>query len=145
MRSPRSVLIIALFLVSVLLPAVAETPSVRVEFPASSSSDKAVLPTDGVIGQICDPDADEAHKVLSAMLGRGYSFEWTQECIAEEMRAPLVNLFGTWLSEHLPAENVLFSVSHENSDSSVSINVRIGAFCMAFVLKDNVIISMKEL
>ena len=79
------------------------------------------------------------------MLCESYSFEWTESHIAEQVRSAVVRLFGTWLSEHLGESDYILSVANANSDGSYGINVRAKDSCMAFVLKDDQIISMKQL
>ena len=117
--------------------------SVRVFLPSKAVS--PVYPVDKVIGQTCPSTETEAHKALFSMLCEEYSFEWTESHIAESVRAAIVKLFGTWLSEHLGGTDYILSVANNNSDGSFGINVRAKDSCMAFVLKDNQIISMKEL
>jgi len=117
--------------------------SVRVFLPSKAA--KAVYPVDKVIGQTCPATETEAHKALFSMLCESYSFEWTESHIAEPVRSAIVKLFGDWLSEHLGGTDYILSVANNNSDGSFGINVRAKDSCMAFVLKDNQIISMKAL
>ena len=119
-----------------------QTP-IRVYLPSQAS--KTVYPVDKVIGQTCSVTETETHKALFSMLCESYSFEWTQSHIAEPERSAIVKLFGSWLSEHLGFSDYTLSVANANSDGSFGINVRAKDSCMAFVLKDNLIISMKEL
>ena len=134
----------AIILISVALClCAADKPAVRTALPSKASA--GILPVDRVIGQTCPSSETQTHQVLSGMLAEQYSFEWTESHIAQEVRQPLVRLFGNWLSEHLGSSDVLMSVANENSDGSCGINVRLGGGCMAFVLKDGLIVSMREL
>ncbi len=134
-----------LILVSVLACAfAADNESVRTFFPANASP-KAVFPIDAVIGQTCPVDASEDHGKLFAMLTEPYSFEWTQSHLSENERAALVQIFGSWLSANLGQGEVLMSVASKNAEGSVGISVRKNGSCMAFVLKDDLIIAMREL
>ena len=117
---------------------------VRVAMPQNRSG-SPMLPVDTVIGQVADENSDGAVRKLASALREEYSFEWTQTHIAEEYRASLVKLFGSWFSETLPVSNVLFSVPYVNSDGTVGVNVRIGQVCMAFLLSGNQIVSMRQL
>ena len=138
----RKVLAIALILV--LAFGALHADEVRVEFPKMHDR-TSILPVDSVIGQIADESSDPAVHALSLALKEEYSFEWTQNHIAEESRASLVKLFGTWFSENLPSGETLFSVPHVNSDGTIGVNVRIGSSCMAFLLQGNMIVSMRLL
>ena len=122
---------------------VADQPSVRVFLPSKATT--SVYPVDKVIGQTCSSSETETHKALFSMLCEQYSFEWTESHIAEPVRAALVKLFGDWFSEHLGGTDYILSVANNNSDGSSGINVRAKDSCMAFVLKDDQIISMKAL
>ena len=117
---------------------------VRVAMPQNRSG-SPILPVDAVIGQIADENSDEAVMKLASALREEYSFDWTQEHIAEDYRASLVKLFGSWFSETLPVSTVLFSVPYVNSDGTVGVNVRIGQVCMAFLLSGDQIVSMRQL
>ena len=117
---------------------------VRVEFPGMHDR-TSVLPVDAVIGQIADESSDAAVHSLALALKEEYSFEWTQNHIAEESRASLVRLFGPWFSENLPCGAALFSVPYMNGDGTVGVNVRIGSSCMAFLLEESMIVSMRLL
>lgn len=116
---------------------------VRIFLPSQASS--AAYPVDKVIGQTCPYSETQAHKALFSMLCESYSFEWTESHIAEQVRSAVVRLFGTWLSEHLGESDYILSVANANFDGSYGINVRAKDSCMAFVLKDDQIISMKQL
>ena len=133
---------------AVLLILIAFSPlfaeEVRIVMP-QNRSDSLMLPVDAVIGQIADESSDEAVRKLASALREEYSFEWTQVHIAEEYRASLVKLFGTWFSENLPVSTVLFSVPYVNGDGTVGVNVRIGQVCMAFLLEGNQIVSLRLL
>lgn len=122
----------------------AEEKPVRTYLPAMASQ-HGMLPVDDVIGRIAEPDCDDAHVALSSALGEEYSFEWTQNHIAEPVRAALVRLFDSWFSTHLPCSGILMSVSHANADGSIGINVRAGGSCVAFVMSEGMIVSMKEI
>lgn len=119
------------------------TDSVRTALPAKTGT--PMLPKDVKIGQVVSYTESPDHETLNKMLREEYSFEWTESHIAEQERPTLVKLFGSWLSQNLPATNFLMSKMSINQDGSVVINVRIGNSCMAFVLKDSMIVSMKEL
>ena len=134
-----------LFLILIPLCAFAEdVSSVRTAFP-SRASKAGILPVDRTIGQTCSPDESEVHRILYGMLGEPYSLEWTESHIAEDVRAALVRLFGSWLSDHLGTSDIIMSVGNGNSDGSFGISVRMDGSCIAFVLKDSLIVSMKEL
>ncbi len=120
--------------------------SVRTYFPfLSKEATSLVLPVDSVIGQTAGSDSSETHLLLKKALGESYSYEWTQTYLAEETRASLVQLFGTWLSENLGKGGAIFSTLHRNQDGSVGINVRLNGSCMAFVLSEGRIVSMSQL
>lgn len=121
----------------------AEKQTVRTALPSKASA--VLLPVDRTIGQTCSCTETEAHQALFDMLKEPYSFEWTESHIAEDVRTALVRLFGDWLSNHLGSSDILMSVANDNSDGSCGISVRIADSCMAFVLKENMIISMREL
>ena len=133
-----------MIILAAALPLYAAQQSVRTFLP-SLSSGQGLLPVDDVIGQTAAPDCDDAHRALSAALGEDYSFEWTQSHVAQPVRAALVRLFDGWFSTHLPCRGILMSVSHANADGSVGINIRCGESCMAFVMSDGMIVSMKEI
>ena len=136
--------VLASVLVLLIALGVLSAAEVRVEFPRNHS-DSVMLPVDAVIGQTADRDSDGVLQSLALALKEEYSFEWTQNHIAEQSRASLVRLFGTWFSENLPADTVLFSVPLVNADGTVGVNVRIGSSCMAFLLQGNMIVSMRLL
>ncbi len=138
----RKVLACALILVLAFGALFAD--EVRIEFPKLHDR-TCILPLDSVIGQIADVSSDSTVHVLALALQEEYSFEWTQNHIAEESRASLVKLFGSWFSEHLPSGEALFSMPHVNGDGTVGVNVRIGSSCMAFLLQENMIVSMRLL
>lgn len=116
---------------------------IRIYLPSKASS--ALFPVDKVIGQTCPSSETETHKALFSMLCESYSFEWTESHIAEAVRPAVVRLFGSWFSEYLGFSDYILSVANANSDGSFGINVRAKDSCMAFVLKDNQIISMRQL
>lgn len=117
---------------------------IRVDLPKNRSGN-IFLPVDSVLGQLSDADSDQAVSVLTSALREEYSFGWTEAHISEQYRASLVRLFGDWFSENLPASAALFSVPVQNADGTVGVNVRIGDSCMAFLLNDNQIVSMRLL
>ncbi len=133
--------IIVLALLFILLCAPAFSSSVREYLP--SNVKVSTLPVDSVIGQLADPDSSEAHELLGRALASEYSFEWTETYIREDVRQSLVSLFGSWLSEHLQAGQILLSISHTNSDGSVGLNARVGDSCMSFIIDGGFIVSMK--
>ena len=133
-----------LILAAAMSLSAADVQSVRTYLP-SLASEQGMLPVDDVIGQTAGPDCDDAHKALYSALGEDYSFEWTQSRIAQPVRAALVKLFDSWFSSHLPCSGIMMSVSHANADGSVGINVRCGESCMAFVMSEGMIVSMKEI
>ena len=136
---------IAMIVMLAISPAFAlDSGSVRVIMP-SMTSGSPILPFDRIIGQVVEPDCDETHIILYDALSENYTFEWTESHIAPEVRQALVHLFDQWFSTHLPCEGFLMSVSHVNADGSTGINVRSGDSCMAFVLSEGMIISMKEM
>ena len=139
----KAVLTLILLSLPFILSA-ADEGSARTFFPSKASAAE-VLPVDATLGQISRPDASKAHIALCSMLLEPYSFEWTERHLREQERQALVRVFGQWLSENLGSEGFLMSVASENGDGSVSIGVRVNGGCMAFVLKDGLVISMKEL
>ena len=139
-RIPVSCLMVIL----VMLPLFAGPPLSARTFLPMNASEAGLLPVDAVLGQVAQPDSDEAHSVLYAALREEYSFDWTETHIAQPVRAALVRLFDKWLSTHLPCTEVLMSVSRANADGSTAITVRTGDSCMSFVLSEGRIVSMKE-
>ncbi len=137
-------LVTALMLLSLALCAFASDGGVRTVLP-SLAGERPQLPIDTEIGQLGNFRDTREHEVLTGMLFEPYSFEWTERHLAQESREALVRLFGTWMSENLPASEMLISESRVNEDGSTVINVRLHGTCMAFVLRDGVIVSMKEL
>ena len=137
----KGFLAILMFLFAIFTLCAAE---VRIVMPQNRSG-SPMLPVDSVIGQIAEEDRDDAVRTLALALRQEYSFEWTEQHIAEEYRTSLVKLFGSWLSENLPATQILFSVPYVNSDGTVGVNARIGQDCMAFLLDGNQIVSMRLL
>ena len=136
--------VLACTLILVLVVGALFADEVRVEFPKLHDR-TYILPLDSVIGQIADESSDACVHALALALNEEYSFDWTQNHIAEESRASLVKLFGSWFSENLPSGEALFSAPHVNGDGSVGVNVRIGSSCMAFLLQGNMIVSMRLL
>ena len=139
----RKISVVLVMICVALCACAAEKQTVRTALPAKASA--VLLPVDRTIGQTCSSSETEGHRVLYDMLKEQYSFEWTESHIAQDVRVALVRLFGDWLSDHLGASDILMSVASDNSDGSCGINVRVADSCMAFVLKDNMIISMREL
>ena len=117
---------------------------IRVDLPQNRSGNM-IMPVDAVIGQTADRDVNEDVRKLSLALSEEYSFEWTQEHIAEQARASLVKLFGSWFSENLPVPEVLFSLPYVNADGTVGVNARVGSTCMAFLLEGGQIVSIRLL
>ena len=140
----KRVLLFIIILAALLPLSAAQQQSVRTYLP-SLASEQGMLPVDDVIGQTAAPDCDDAHSALYGALGEEYSFEWTQTHIAQPVRPALVRLFDSWFSANLPCRGILMSVSHSNADGSVGINIRCGESCMAFVMSDGMIVSMKEI
>lgn len=140
----RKFLLCLAMLILSLCAFAADSENVRVYFP-SKATDRAVFPVDAVIGQTCSASESAEHQILYDMLVEPYTFEWTESHIREQERSALVKLFGSWLSENLGSSDILLSTSLRNSDSSVTISVRVNGSCMAFVLKDGLVISMKAL
>ena len=137
-------LALSLMVLFVMLPlCAAGLQSARTSLPATATQ-TGLLPVDSTMGQVAQPDSDEAHQVLSAALKEEYSFDWTETHIAEPVRAALVRLFDGWLSTHLPCTGILMSVSRINADGSTAITVRTGDSCMSFVLSGGLIVSMAE-
>lgn len=140
----KRTLVSFLMFILVVLPLCAGPPlSVRTFLPMNAS-ESGLLPVDDTLGQIEQPDSDEAHSVLYAALHEEYSFDWTETHIAQPVRAALVRLFDKWLSTHLPCGEVLMSASRANADGSTAITVRTGGSCMSFVLSEGQIVSMRE-
>ena len=145
MMRNRILCLMALLIILATFPVLAgDSSSVRVTMP-STATKSPILPFDRVIGQVVEPDCDDNHLLLFNVLKEAYSFEWTESHIAPEVRTALVRLFDPWLSTHLPCYEILLSASYVNSDGSTGINVRADGSCMAFVLSDGMIVSMKEL
>ena len=140
----RKILLCLAVLILMLCAFAADSENVRVFFPAKVT-DRPLFPVDAVIGQTCSVSESDEHQILYEMLLEPYTFEWTQSHIREQERSALVKLFGSWLSDNLGSSDVLMSTSLRNSDKSVTISVRVNGSCMAFVLKDGLVISMKAL
>ncbi len=132
---------IAIALLFVVLCVPAFSASVRSYLP--SKTRVASLPLDSVIGQVAERDSSTSHELVYKALSEEYSFQWAETYLREDVRQSLISLFGSWLSEHLPAEDVLLSVSHGNSDGSVGLNARVGGSCMSFIVEGDLIVSMK--
>ena len=144
MKGKRIILLFMILIAAAMPLYCAGEKPVRTYLPAMASQ-RGMLPVDNVIGPVAEPDCDDAHAALYSALTEGYSFEWTQTYIAEPVRAALVKLFDSWFSTHLPCSGILMSVSHENADGSIGINVRTDGSCVAFVMSDGMIVSMKEI
>ena len=144
MRNRFLCLMASIIILSVFPVMADDSSSVRVTMP-SKITKTSVLPFDRVIGQVVEPDCDDNHMFLFNALREAYSIEWTESYIAPEVRIALVRLFDPWLSTHLPCSEILLSDSFVNADGSTGINVRADGSCMAFVLSDGMIVSMKEL
>lgn len=142
-RAMRKAIVSLFFILVAALSFAEDQTPVRVFLPSQASA--AVYPVDKVIGQTCPSSETEAHKALFSMLCESYSFEWTESHIAEQVRSAIVRLFGAWLSDNLGESDYILSVANANSDGSYGINVRSKDSCMAFVLKDDQIISMRQL
>ncbi len=134
---------LALVLIFLSLSVFGAEGSVRAFFPSTRTVGR--LPVDSTIGQTAQPDSSDVHDLVSRALASEYSFEWTETFLHPDVRGSLVSLFGTWLSENLPASEPLLSVSHRNSDGSFGLNVRVGDSCMAFIVDGDFIVSMKRL
>ena len=117
---------------------------IRVELPQNRTGN-LIMPVDSVIGQTADRNVNENVQELYKAFREEYSFEWTEKHIAEEARASLVKLFGSWLSENLPIGDALFSLPYVNADGTVGVNVRVGSSCLAILLSGNQIVSMRLL
>ena len=142
-RAMRKAFVSLIFILAAAVAFAEDQIPVRIFLPSQATSE--AYPVDKVIGQTCPNSETQAHKALFSMLCESYSFEWTESHIAEQVRSAVVRLFGTWLSEHLGESDYILSVANANSDGSYGINVRAKDSCMAFVLKDDQIISMKQL
>ena len=140
----KKTLLCLAMLILVFCAFASDSQNVRVFFP-SKVTGRQIFPVDDGIGQTCSVTESSDHQILFEMLKEPYTFEWTESHIREQERSALVKLFGPWLSENLGSSDVLMSTSLRNSDSSVSISVRVNGSCMAFVLKDGLVISMKAL
>lgn len=136
------------FLIAVLLILFAVAglyaDEIRVELPQNRSGNP-IMPVDSVIGQTADWSVNENVQELYKAFREEYSFEWTRKHIAEEARASLVKLFGSWLSEKLPVSDAMFSIPYVNADGTVGVNVRVGSACLAVLLAGNQIVSMRLL
>ena len=130
--------VLMLVLVSSILPAA----EIRTALPALHGS-AVILPSDPVVGQIGDDDSCEAVGILAKALRSPYSFEWTETYLHESVRSSLVKLFGSWFSENLPGEEMVFSVPYFNADGTVGVNVRFPFSCVAFILDGAQIVSMR--
>ncbi|MCF0262684.1 MAG: hypothetical protein HUK23_07215 [Sphaerochaetaceae bacterium] len=133
-----------ILLISVLCVSVSFCQSVKITLPLSGAG-VAIYPYDNVIGQTCDKDSSPSHMLISQALSQSYSFEWTEKFLGEQNRKNLVDLFGQWLSENLPCNDYLISVSHENADGSVGLNIRVGQDCFALIVDNSFIIAMKSI
>ena len=139
MKKRRTVFaVLMLILVSSILPAA----EIRSALPALHGS-TAILPSDSVLGQVGDDDSCEAVSLLAKAFREPYSFEWTETYLHESVRSSLVKLFGSWFSENLPSEEMIFSVPYFNADGTVGVNVRFLQSCVAFLLDGPQIVSMR--
>ena len=139
MKKRRTVVaVLLLILVSVFLPAA----EIRSALPALHGS-TAILPSDSVLGQVGDDDSCDAVSILAKAFKEPYSFEWTETYLHESVRSSLVKLFGSWFSENLPSEEMVFSVPYYNADGTVGVNVRFLQSCVAFILDGSQIVSMR--
>ncbi len=139
MKKRRTVFaVLMLILVSSILPAA----EIRSALPALHCS-SVILPSDSVLGQIGDDDSCEAVSLLAKAFREPYSFEWTETYLHESVRSSLVKLFGSWFSENLPSEEMIFSVPYFNADGTVGVNVRFLQSCVAFLLDGPQIVSMR--
>ena len=139
MKKRRTVVaVLLLILVSVFLPAA----EIRSALPALHGS-TAILPSDSVLGQVGDDDSCDAVSLLAKAFKEPYSFEWTETYLHESVRSSLVKLFGSWFSENLPSEEMIFSVPYFNADGTVGVNVRFTFSCVAFILDGSQIVSMR--
>ena len=139
MKKRRTVFaVLMLILVSSILPAA----EIRSALPALHGS-TTILPSDSVLGQIGDDDSCEAVSLLAKAFREPYSFEWTETYLHESVRSSLVKLFGSWFSENLPSEEMIFSVPYFNADGTVGVNVRFLQSCVAFLLDGPQIVSMR--
>ncbi len=140
----RKALLVSVLMLLAFCAFAADPTGVRTYFPSKATFSE-ILPYDEVLGQTCSATSSSEHQILLRMLQESYSFEWTQTHIRESERSAIVRLFGSWLSENLGSTDVLMSVSRRNEDGSFSISVRVNGHCMAFVLLDALVVSMKEL
>ena len=139
MKKRRTVVaVLMLILVSSILPAA----EIRSALPALHGS-TAILPSDSVLGQVGDDDSCDAVSLLAKAFKEPYSFEWTETYLHESVRSSLVKLFGSWFSENLPGEEMVFSVPYYNADGTVGVNVRFLQSCVAFILDGSQIVSMR--
>ena len=139
MKKRRTVFaVLMLILVSSILPAA----EIRSALPALHGS-SVNLPSDSVLGQIGDDDSCDAVSLLAKAFREPYSFEWTETYLHESVRSSLVKLFGSWFSENLPSEEMIFSVPYFNADGTVGVNVRFLQSCVAFLLDGPQIVSMR--
>ncbi|MBR1583461.1 MAG: hypothetical protein IJ663_06925 [Spirochaetales bacterium] len=139
MKKRRAIVaVLMLILVSSILPAA----EIRSALPALHGS-TAILPSDSVLGQIGDDDSCEAVSLLAKAFREPYSFEWTETYLHESVRSSLVKLFGSWFSENLPSQEMIFSVPYFNADGTVGVNVRFTLSCVAFILDGSQIVSMR--
>ena len=139
MKKRRAIVaVLMLILVSSILPAA----EIRSALPALHGS-TAILPSDSVLGQVGDDDSCDAVSLLAKAFKEPYSFEWTETYLHESVRSSLVKLFGSWFSENLPGEEMVFSVPYYNADGTVGVNVRFLQSCVAFILDGSQIVSMR--
>ena len=129
-------------LMLILVSSIVGAAEIRSALPALHGT-AAILPSDSVLGQLGDDDSCEAVSLLAKAFREPYSFEWTETYLHESVRSSLVKLFGSWFSENLPGEEMVFSVPYFNADGTVGVNVRFPFSCVAFILDGAQIVSMR--
>lgn len=84
----------------------------------------SVYPKDIVMGQTSPASDSETLQFLSSVLSEEYSFEWSEKYFAEENKKALAMLYSSFLSSHIPTNQVLFSKEQTGSDKTVSVMAR---------------------
>ena len=111
MKKRRTVVaVLMLILVSSILPAA----EIRSALPALHGL-TAILPSDSVLGQVGDDESCDAVSLLAKAFKEPYTFEWTETYLHESVRSSLVKLVGSWFSDNLPGEEMVFSVPYFNA------------------------------
>lgn len=145
-RVRKFLTILSLLLVAAVSFASDVAQNLRLALPSlaldSTLGAQEILPVDGEIGQVVQPEATSYHSLLKQAITSEFGYEWLEMYVNSASRAAIAEVFTSFLSENLPAKNFVMSALSQNGDKSVSISVRFEQAIVDFVLMDSQIVAL---